>query len=63
MGRSAMHDFVAGDRVRYDDTPGEVVERIPSEREVSDDYDVRWPNGRVSRVWGSDLLHEEQSGL
>lgn len=58
-----MHDFVPGDRVCYDDCPGTVVERIPSDRAGSDDYRVRWPNGEVSLLWGSDLLHEEQSGL
>lgn len=63
MARSAMHDFVPGDRVRYDDNAGTVLYRISSDRAWSDDYEVSWDRGASSVVWGSDLLHEEQSGL
>jgi hypothetical protein len=48
-------EFQVGARVRYDDAGGEVLERIPSGRVVSDDYSVLWDNGTVSTVWGTDL--------
>lgn len=53
-------DFMPGDRVRYDDSVGGVIERIASTRPGSDDYLVQWDAGPVSKVWGSDLVRASE---
>lgn len=55
--------FSVGDRVRWDDDAGRVLEMLESGREVSDDYLVQWDVGGSDLVWGSDLVHEEASSL
>lgn len=55
---SGIGEYTPGERVRYDDDGGVVLERVVSGRIGSDDYRVRFDYGGVRRVWGSDLVPE-----
>lgn len=63
MLRNKLIYFSVGDRIKYDDDAGEVLDMQTSGRVASDDYLVLWDNGITSVVWGSDLVHEEASSL
>lgn len=49
-----------GDRVLYDDNPGEVLDlyTLTLGDRVRDIAQVQWDNGNVTKEWQSDLMVE-----